>query len=153
MIALIQRVRHTALKIEGKLYSNIGPGMLVLLGISTSDSEKEAEWLASKIASLRIFSDENGKMNLDVKVCGGEIMVVSQFTLLADASHGNRPSYINAARPETAIPLYEHFIFCMEKSLGKPVKTGVFGADMQIDLCNDGPVTISLDTEFLMKKR
>jgi D-tyrosyl-tRNA(Tyr) deacylase len=153
MIALIQRVRHTALKIEGKLYSNIGPGMLVLLGISTSDSEKEAEWLASKIASLRIFSDENGKMNLDVKVCGGDIMVVSQFTLLADASHGNRPSYINAARPETAIPLYEHFIFCMEKSLGKPVKTGVFGADMQIDLCNDGPVTISLDTEFLMKKR
>ena len=153
MIALIQRVRHTALKIEGKLYSNIGPGMLVLLGISTSDSEKEAEWLASKIALLRIFSDENGKMNLDVKVCGGDIMVVSQFTLLADASHGNRPSYINAARPETAIPLYEHFIFCMEKSLGKPVKTGVFGADMQIDLCNDGPVTISLDTEFLMKKR
>ena len=153
MIALIQRVRYSKLQIEEKLHSSIEKGMLILLGISSGDSEKEAEWLASKIASLRIFPDENGKMNLDVKVCGGEIMVVSQFTLLADASHGNRPSYMNAARPEIAIPLYTHFLSCIEESTGKKVKTGVFGADMQIDLCNDGPVTIWLDTEILMKKR
>ena len=153
MIALIQRVRYSKLQIEGKVYSSIGPGLLVLLGISTTDGKQEAEWLASKIASLRIFSDENGKMNLDVKANEGEIMVVSQFTLLADASHGNRPSYMNAARPEVAIPLYTHFLSCIEQSSGMKVKTGVFGADMQIELCNDGPVTISLDTEILMKKR
>ena len=153
MIALIQRVRYSKLQIDGKVHSSIGKGMLILLGISSGDSEKEAEWLASKIASLRIFSDENGKMNLDVKANEGEIMVVSQFTLLADASQGNRPSYMNAARPEVAIPLYTHFLSCIEQSSGMKVKTGVFGADMQIELCNDGPVTISLDTEILMKKR
>lgn len=152
MIALIQRVSWSNLKIEGNLFSSIGPGILVLLGVSTEDSRKEAEWLASKTAALRIFSDSDGKMNLDVKTVGGEIMVVSQFTLLADARQGNRPSYIKAARPDLAIPLYEHFITSLEIASGRAVKTGSFGADMQIEFCNDGPVTLWLDTEVIMKK-
>ena len=148
MIALIQRVLHASIEIDGKTHSSIGKGMLVLLGVADNDSEKEAEWLARKIAGLRIFSDDNGKMNLDLAAIKGEIMVVSQFTLLADPSHGNRPSYIRAARPEKAIPLYEKFNFLLEGLTGRPVQTGVFAADMKITLCNDGPVTIYLNTEI-----
>jgi D-tyrosyl-tRNA(Tyr) deacylase len=152
MIALIQRVQFSRLYIEKEVFSSIGPGLLVLLGISTEDDKIQAEWLASKTAALRIFSDDQGKMNLDVNSVGGEIMVVSQFTLLADARKGNRPSYSQAARPETAVPLYEYFIDCLGKLSGKEIKTGVFGADMQIELCNDGPVTIWLDSISMLKK-
>lgn len=152
MIALIQRVSYSRLSIQNEPFSSIGKGMLILLGIAATDEKKEAEWLAAKTASIRIFSDLQGKMNLDIQSAGGDIMVVSQFTLLADAAQGNRPSYIRAARPEAAIPLYEHFISCIGKNTGKSVKTGLFGADMQIELCNDGPVSIWLDTEKLMKK-
>lgn len=148
MIALIQRVQHAAIEIDGKGHASIGKGMLVLLGVAENDGEKEAEWLARKVAGLRIFSDDNGKMNLDLAAIEGEIMVVSQFTLLADPSHGNRPSYIRAARPEKAIPLYEKFNSLLEGLTGKSVQTGVFAADMQISLCNDGPVTIYLNTEM-----
>ncbi len=151
MIALIQRVGFARLSIENKLHSAIGPGMLLLLGISVTDEEKQAAWLAKKVAGLRIFSDPDGKMNLDLQSTGGEIMVVSQFTLLADAAQGNRPSYTRAARPEKAIPLYESFLKQLGAATGKEIKTGVFGADMQIELCNDGPVTIHLNTELLMK--
>ena len=151
MIALIQRVRYSRLSIDSELHSAIGPGLLILLGVSTEDEDRQARWLASKIAGLRIFSDQDGKMNLDVKAAGGELMVVSQFTLLADASQGNRPSYTAAARPERAIPLYEAFVQYLGEASGKEIKTGVFGADMQIELCNDGPVTIHLNTALLMK--
>jgi D-tyrosyl-tRNA(Tyr) deacylase len=151
MIALIQRVRFARLSIANYLHAEIQQGFLVLLGVSDLDEEKQAIWLASKVAGLRIFSDQDGKMNLDLAQVNGEIMVVSQFTLLADAAQGNRPSYIKAARPEKAIPLYECFIKAIETKLDKEVKTGVFGADMQIELCNDGPVTIWLDTDQIMK--
>lgn len=151
MIALIQRVRFARLSIADNLHAEIQHGFLVLLGVSDLDEEKQAIWLASKVAGLRIFSDPDGKMNLDLAQVNGEIMVVSQFTLLADAAQGNRPSYIKAARPEKAIPLYECFIKAIETKLGREVKTGIFGADMQIELCNDGPVTIWLDTDQIMK--
>jgi D-tyrosyl-tRNA(Tyr) deacylase len=151
MIALIQRVQFARLSIGGNLHASIQHGLLVLLGVSDFDEEKQAIWLASKVVGLRIFSDQEGKMNLDISQVNGELMVVSQFTLLADAAQGNRPSYIKAARPAKAIPLYECFIKAIETKLGKEVKTGVFGADMQIELCNDGPVTIWLDTDQIMK--
>jgi D-tyrosyl-tRNA(Tyr) deacylase len=148
MIALIQRVLHAAIEIDGKAHASIGKGILVLLGIAENDCDMDAEWLARKITGLRIFSDENGKMNLNLAAVQGDIMVVSQFTLLADPSQGNRPSYIRAARPEKAIPLYEKFNSLLEGLTGKPVQTGVFAADMQITLCNHGPVTIYLNTEM-----
>jgi D-tyrosyl-tRNA(Tyr) deacylase len=148
MIALVQRVQNAVIEIDGKEHAAIGKGILVLLGVAENDGEKEAEWLARKVTGLRIFSDENGKMNLDLAAVQGEIMVVSQFTLLADPSQGNRPSYMLAARPEKAIPLYKKFNSLLEGLTGKPVLTGVFAADMQISLCNDGPVTIYLNTEM-----
>lgn len=151
MIALIQRVSTAKVTIAGKLYSEIGAGMLILLGVAESDEIKDAEWLASKVAKLRIFSDEDGKMNLDVASVNGEIMVVSQFTLLADPSKGNRPGYSLAARPEKAIPLYESFVSMLSEINGKKVETGLFGADMQVMLCNDGPVTLALDSRIHMK--
>lgn len=151
MIAVVQRVQYVKLRVEGKMVSEIGTGLLVLLGVSVDDGEKQAEWLARKISQLRIISDDQGKMNRSLINTGQEILVVSQFTLLADASQGNRPSYIKAARTEQAIPLYEKVVSELQIILGKKVPTGVFGADMQIEMVNDGPVTICLDTSLLMK--
>lgn len=146
MRTVIQRVQRCSVTIDGTVRSNIGQGMLVLLGIGDKDSRTDIEWLTKKIAALRIFDDENGVMNRSVKDISGEIMVVSQFTLHASTKKGNRPSYIYAAKPETAIPLYESFCDEMGIQLGKEVKTGAFGADMKIELLNDGPVTIIIDS-------
>ncbi len=147
MIAVVQRVRQASVEIGGELHAKIGKGLLVLLGIAQSDTTTDAEWLAGKIAQMRIFADAEGKMNLSVVQTGGGALVVSQFTLLADARKGNRPSFIAAARPEQAIPLYEAFVAEMTRFV--PTQTGVFGADMQISLVNDGPVTIVLDTKTI----
>ena len=146
MKALIQRVSSASVVVEGNLVAEIKAGLLVLLGVTDADTSKEAAWLASKVVNMRIFNDAEGKMNLSLLDVGGGALVVSQFTLYADARKGNRPSYIQAARPEKAKPLYEAFVAEMEKLLGKPVPTGVFGADMKVSLVNDGPVTIVLET-------
>lgn len=145
MKAVVQRVKKTTLSVDGKLISEIPFGLTVFLGVKVGDTEKEAAYLAKKIAGLRIFEDENGKMNLSVKDVGGEILLVSQFTLYGDASHGNRPSFTLAARPEQAEPLYEYAVKEVA-SYGITVKKGVFGADMKIEQFNDGPVTILLET-------
>ncbi len=147
MRAVVQRVSSASVTISGKRVSEIGPGLVVLLGVSTSDTPEDTSWLVRKIANLRIFNDAQGVMNRSVEETGGGVIVVSQFTLLASTKKGNRPSYIAAARPETAIPLYEGFVGALEAVLGRKVGTGVFGADMKIDLCNDGPVTIVIDTK------
>ncbi|MDP4221898.1 MAG: D-aminoacyl-tRNA deacylase [Bacteroidota bacterium] len=147
MRAVIQRVTGASVSIEGKLKAEIGHGLLVLLGIEESDDENDASWLASKIVQLRIFNDHNGVMNLPVMETGGSMMVISQFTLHAKTKKGNRPSYIRAARPEKAIPLYNHFVGKLTELLGREVKTGEFGAMMQVELVNDGPVTIIIDTK------
>ena len=147
MRVVIQRVSHASVEIAGKKIANIGKGMLILVGIEESDSQEDVQWLSTKIVNLRIFDDANGVMNLSVKDIDGEILIVSQFTLHAATKKGNRPSYIRAARPETAIPLYEAFIQQTETLLGKKVGTGQFGAMMAVDLCNDGPVTILIDTK------
>lgn len=147
MRALIQRVRHASVTIEGKIHSEIAHGLLLFLGIEEADSEEDIQWLAAKISKLRIFSDENDAMNLSVSDVEGECLVVSQFTLHAMTKKGNRPSFIKAARPETAIPLYEKFVNQLEKEIQKPVKTGSFGAMMDVALINDGPVTIWIDTK------
>jgi D-tyrosyl-tRNA(Tyr) deacylase len=146
MRAVIQRVREARVEVADKAVSSIGPGLLVLLGIETGDGAEDLAWLAAKIANLRIFADAQGVMNRSVVETGGELIVVSQFTLLAMTKKGNRPSYIRAARPEEAIPIYEAFVAEMERLLGKAVGTGVFGADMQVSLTNDGPVTIWIDS-------
>ncbi|HET8573630.1 MAG TPA: D-aminoacyl-tRNA deacylase [Edaphocola sp.] len=146
MKAVIQRVSQCRLSIGGIGHSVIRQGLLVLIGIAAGDTGKDMHWLCRKISQMRLFADGEGKMNLSVKDINGDIMLVSQFTLLADARKGNRPSYIRAARPETAIPLYEAMVRQLSEALGKPVATGVFGADMQITLTNDGPVTIILDS-------
>lgn len=148
MRAVVQRVRSASVTISGEKVSEIGSGLLILLGVGVDDSPEDIEWLVPKIANLRIFNDDNGVMNRSVCETRGEVVVVSQFTLLASTKKGNRPSYIKAARPETAVPLYEAFVLGMEKYLGREVGTGVFGADMQVDLCNDGPVTIWIDTRM-----
>ena len=145
MKAVVQRVKHTSLSVEGKLISEIPFGLTVFLGVKTGDTEKDGAYLAKKIAGLRIFEDENGKMNLSVKDVGGEVLLVSQFTLYGDASHGNRPSFTLAARPEIAEPLYEYTLKEL-RGYGITVKKGVFGADMQIEQRNDGPVTILLES-------
>ena len=147
MRAVIQRVSEASVSIDGKVRSQIGKGMLILVGIEEADTSQDVEWLSGKIARLRIFDDENGVMNLSVTDTGGDVIVVSQFTLHANTKKGNRPSYIKAARPETAIPLYEQFVKAMEILLGKTVGTGEFGAMMQVFLVNDGPVTIIIDTK------
>ncbi|MCC7298717.1 MAG: D-tyrosyl-tRNA(Tyr) deacylase [Bacteroidia bacterium] len=146
MRAVIQRVKLASVEIDGMQHAAIGSGLLVLLGITQQDTAEDAEWLVSKILQMRIFSDHEGKMNLSVQDISGEILVVSQFTLFAQVKKGNRPSFIQAAKPEHAIPLYELFI---EKcgSTGLKVKSGQFGADMQVKLANDGPVTICIDTQ------
>jgi len=147
MRAVIQRVRKASVHIDGKIKSQIPAGLLVLLGIEDSDTLEDVKWLAAKISKLRLFNDPNGKMNLSLLDTGGEILIVSQFTLHASTKKGNRPSYIRAAHPDTAIPLYEDFIAEMVKLSGKPVHTGKFGANMQVELINDGPVTLIIDTK------
>lgn len=147
MKALIQRVSSASVVVEGRCVAEIKTGLLILLGVTDTDTQKEAAWLASKAANMRIFNDPEGKMNLSLLDVGGDALAVSQFTLYADARKGNRPSYIQAARPEKAKPLYEAFVGELEKQLGKPVPTGVFGADMKVSLVNDGPVTIILETQ------
>ena len=148
MRAVVQRVQSASVTISGEKVSEISSGLLVLLGICADDSPDDILWLVPKIANLRIFNDDNGVMNRSVHETHGQVIVVSQFTLLASTKKGNRPSYIRAARPEVAIPLYEAFVLELEKYLGREVGTGVFGADMQVDLCNDGPVTIWIDTRM-----
>lgn len=147
MRAVIQRVRHASVEIGGELKSQINNGLLVLLGIENSDNEEDIEWLTRKIVNLRIFDDENGVMNKNITEVGGDILVVSQFTLMASYKKGNRPSWIRAAGHEIAIPLYEKFIENIEFLLGKVVFCGEFGADMKVELLNDGPVTICMDTK------
>ncbi|MEY3404835.1 MAG: D-tyrosyl-tRNA(Tyr) deacylase [Bacteroidota bacterium] len=147
MIAVIQRVTHASVSIDGSVHSKIDNGLLVLIGVEDADGPEDIEWLSSKIVNLRIFNDEAGVMNVSVKDCSGDILIVSQFTLHASTKKGNRPSYIKAARPEKAIPVYEDFIKWVSSELGKSVSTGVFGADMKIELVNDGPVTILMDTK------
>ena len=147
MIAVIQRVSQSEVKINGMVKSAIGKGLLVLVGIEEADHDEDIEWLAAKIVNLRIFNDGQGVMNISVKEDQGDILVVSQFTLQASTKKGNRPSYIKAARPETAIPIYEKFILSLSMQMGKPVLTGEFGADMKVALINDGPVTINIDSK------
>ena len=144
MKAVVQRVKQTSLKVDGELISQIPFGLTVFLGVKDGDSKAQAEWLMKKVAALRVFEDENGKMNLSVKDVGGEVLLVSQFTLYGDCSHGNRPSFTLAARPEIAEPLYEYAVEFL-RAQGVIVKKGVFGADMQIEQHNDGPVTILLE--------
>ncbi|AVI51196.1 D-tyrosyl-tRNA(Tyr) deacylase [Pukyongia salina] len=148
MRAVVQRVKEASVRVEGKVISQIGPGFLVLLGIENEDKQEDIDWLAAKIARLRVFSDENNAMNLSILETKGDIIVVSQFTLHASTKKGNRPSFIKAARPETAIPLYEAFVAEMSTHLGKNVQTGEFGAMMDVGLVNDGPVTIVIDTKL-----
>lgn len=147
MIAVVQRVGEASVTIENEVRSSIGSGLLVFVGIEEIDSQEDIDWLASKIINLRIFNDDQGIMNLSVKNTGGEILAVSQFTLHASTKKGNRPSYIRAAKPDVAIPLYTNFIKALEVNLGKAVQTGAFGADMKVFLINDGPVTIIIDTK------
>ena len=147
MRTVIQRVQHCSVTIDGQLKSNIGNGMLVLVGIEDRDTQEDIEWLCKKIANLRIFDDENGVMNRSVIETADEVMVVSQFTLHASTKKGNRPSYIHASKPDFAIPMYESFCAEMGLQIGKNVATGVFGADMKIELLNDGPVTILIDSQ------
>ncbi len=147
MRAVIQRVSRASVRVEGEIISKIGKGLLVLLGIENADGQQDIEWLSKKIVNLRVFNDQDGVMNESVLQQNGDIIVVSQFTLHALVKKGNRPSYINAAKPDVAIPLYEKFILHLEKDLDKKVETGVFGADMKVELLNDGPVTILIDTK------
>jgi D-tyrosyl-tRNA(Tyr) deacylase len=147
MKAVIQRVSKASVTIDNKVHSQIGSGLLVLLGIEDTDTVEDIEWLSAKTINLRIFNDENGVMNVAVKDINGDILVVSQFTLHASTKKGNRPSYIKASKPEVAIPVYEKFVQQLSNDLGKTVGTGVFGADMKVELLNDGPVTIVIDTK------
>ena len=147
MRILIQRVSEASVSIGGEIRSSIGTGVLVLVGIEEADEHEDADWLCAKLVKLRIFPDENDVMNRSLQDIGGEALVISQFTLHASTKKGNRPSYIRAARPEQAIPLYEYFVKTLGTELGKPVGTGEFGADMQVALINDGPVTIWIDSK------
>ncbi len=147
MIAVIQRVSEASVRIEGIVKGEIQAGFLVLLGITHTDTHEDVEWLSKKIVGMRIFSDVEGKMNLDLASVEGNILLISQFTLHASTKKGNRPSFIEAARPEIAVPLYEKMIFQLEQDLGKSIQTGEFGADMKVSLINDGPVTIILDSK------
>ena len=147
MKVVIQRVSSASVTIETEIVANIQRGLLVLVGIEDDDSQEDINWLSQKIINLRIFGDANEVMNLSVKDIQGEIIIVSQFTLYASTKKGNRPSYIKASKPETAIPLYEKFVKQMELELGKKIQTGKFGADMKVELVNDGPVTIIIDSK------
>lgn len=147
MKVVIQRVTHASVTIEKVLKSSIGKGLLILLGVADSDGKEDADWLVKKIAALRIFDDDAGVMNLSVQDIDGEVLVVSQFTLLASTKKGNRPSYIHAAKHEISIPLYEYFCRKLSDEMGKNVARGEFGANMKVQLLNDGPVTICMDTK------
>lgn len=147
MITVVQRVATASVEISKQVTASIGRGLLVLVGIEEADTQEDVEWLSAKIVNLRIFDDGQGVMNISVKDVNGDLLVVSQFTLHASTKKGNRPSYIKAAKPEVAVPLYEKFVQALEVQLGKPVYTGTFGADMQVSLVNDGPVTIIIDTK------
>ena len=147
MRVVIQRAGHASVTINGVCKSSIGKGLMILVGIEETDGKEDIEWLCKKIVNLRVFDDENGIMNKSILEVGGDILVVSQFTLHASTKKGNRPSYIRAAKPEISIPLYEHFCEALSLALGKPIGTGEFGADMKVELLNDGPVTICIDTK------
>ena len=147
MRIVLQRTSSASVTIAGKVTASIGTGLLILIGIEAADSEEDAAWLVQKITQMRIFADAEGKMNLSIKDIVGDVLVVSQFTLHASTKKGNRPSFIRAARPEQAMPLYEHFLLLLESHLARPVPRGVFGADMQVALVNDGPVTLWLDSK------
>ena len=147
MKTVTQRVQYASVTIDGQVKSKIGKGLLILVGIENRDTQEDLEWLAKKITNLRIFDDENGVMNRSCIEVEGEILVVSQFTLQASTKKGNRPSYIKASKPEVAIPMYEAFCEEVGLQLGKPVQTGTFGADMKVELLNDGPVTILIDSQ------
>jgi D-aminoacyl-tRNA deacylase len=147
MRAVVQRVNQASVTINGKLQSAIKTGLMILLGIEDADGADDIQWLSNKLINLRIFNDSAGVMNLSLKETGGDILLVSQFTLFAASKKGNRPSYIRASKPDIAIPLYESIIIQLEKELGKKIFTGVFGADMQVEILNDGPVTIFIDTK------
>ena len=147
MIAVIQRVSDASVTIEGTRKSHIGNGLLILLGIEEADNSEDISWLSKKVMQLRIFNDENGVMNKSIQDVDGELLVVSQFTLHASTKKGNRPSYIKAARPETAIPLYESFVGACKAFTSREIQTGEFGADMKVALLNDGPVTIIIDSK------
>lgn len=147
MIAVIQRVSEASVTITGEVKSKINGGLLVLVGIEDADGMEDVEWLSAKIVNLRIFDDEAGIMNKSVIEIGGDMIVVSQFTLHASTKKGNRPSYIKAAKPDVAVPVYEKFVQAVSRQMGKPVQTGEFGADMKVALVNDGPVTIVIDTK------
>lgn len=147
MKTVTQRVQYASVTIDGQVKSRIGKGLLILVGIEDRDTQEDIEWLAKKITNLRIFDDENGVMNRSCIEVEGEILVVSQFTLQASTKKGNRPSYIKASKPDVAIPMYEAFCEEVGLQLGKPVQTGTFGADMKVELLNDGPVTILIDSQ------
>ena len=147
MKVVLQRVASASVIVEDKIVGEIQKGIVVLVGIENADLQEDIDWLVTKITQLRIFGDENGVMNLSVEEVNGDVLVVSQFTLHAATKKGNRPSYIKAARPEVAIPIYEKFVNTLENKLGKKVPTGIFGADMKVALLNDGPVTIIIDSK------
>lgn len=147
MRIVLQRVQRAGVVIGGRRHASVGKGFMVLLGIEEEDGPEDAAWLAAKVCAMRLFADAEGKMNLDISQAGGDLLVISQFTLHALTKKGNRPSFIKAARPEKANPLYEQFIKEAQLLLGKPCHTGVFGADMQVELVNDGPVTVILDSK------
>jgi D-aminoacyl-tRNA deacylase len=147
MITVIQRVSSANVEVDNKRCASIDRGLLILVGIEDADTQEDIDWLAAKVVNLRIFNDEEGVMNVSVKDVGGDIIVVSQFTLHASTKKGNRPSYIKASKPDVAIPLYEKFKNAVEKELGRAVQSGIFGADMKVSLLNDGPVTIVIDTK------
>lgn len=147
MRVLIQRVKNASVTIDGEVISLINNGLLVFIGICDEDGREDIEWLAKKIANIRLFDDENGVMNLSVTDVGGDVLAVSQFTLMASTKKGNRPSYIKAAKPDISVPLYEQFCQELEIAVNKPIKRGVFGADMKVVLLNDGPVTIFIDSK------
>lgn len=148
MKIVLQRVSKASVNINASLYAQINTGLLTLLGIEDNDDKRDIDWLTSKIVNMRVFSDAEGKINLSVKEINGDILVVSQFTLYASTKKGNRPSFIKAARPEKAIPLYKLFVKKLQEELGKEIKTGEFGADMKVELINDGPVTIIIDSKI-----
>jgi D-aminoacyl-tRNA deacylase len=148
MRAVIQRVLQSSVTISGAAKASIGPGLLVLAAFEHADTEEDLEWLSGKIARLRIFDDDNGVMNRSLLEAGGDLLLVSQFTLFASTKKGNRPSYSRSAGPATAVPLYERFIECLKRDLGREIKTGEFGAMMQVSLVNDGPVTIIIDSRL-----
>ena len=147
MIAVIQRVSSASVEVDKKLCASIDQGLLILVGIEDADTQDDIEWLAAKVVNLRIFNDDEGVMNVSVKDSGGDIIVVSQFTLQASTKKGNRPSYIKASKPDIAVPMYEKFKTAVTKELGTAVQSGIFGADMKVSLLNDGPVTIVIDTK------